>query len=146
MENEQSILKLKESIEKEYGDMGRTQYIIEKLQKDAALPKSDHTYMERMIKLCIPEIEAQVKTPEIILDIDLIKCDQCNLLIKLDEKSIRKNNFWFHDKCFEEIPVVKTQVSQKIVAPSKVEKQPVMAIPKPTYSQMIFSENFNPMV
>jgi len=92
-----------------------------------------------MIKLCIPEIEAQVKTPEIILDIDLIKCNQCNLLIKLDEKSIRKNNFWFHDKCFEEIPVVKTQVSQKIVAPSKVERQPVMAIPKPTYSQMVFS-------
>ncbi len=139
MENEQSILKLKESIEKEYGDMGRTQYIIEKLQKDASLPKSDHIYMERMIKLCIPEIEVQVKTPEIILDIDLIKCDQCNLLIKLDEKSIRKNNFWFHDKCFEEIPVVKTQVSQKIVAPSRVQRQPVMAIPKSTYSQMVFS-------
>ncbi len=139
MENEQSILKLKESIEKEYGDIGRTQYIIEKLQKDASLPKSDHIYIERMIKLCIPEIEVQVKTPEIILDIDLIKCDQCNLLIKLDEKSIRKNNFWFHDKCFEEIPVVKTQVSQKIVAPSRVQRQPVMAIPKSTYSQMVFS-------
>jgi len=139
LENEQSILKLKESIEKEYGDIGRTQYIIEKLQKDASLPKSDHTYMEKMIELCIPEIEVQVKTPEIILDIDLIKCDQCNLLIKLDEKSIRKNNFWFHDKCFEEIPVVKTQVSQKIVAPSRVQRQPVMAIPKSTYSQMVFS-------
>ena len=139
MENEQSILKLKESIEKEYGDIGRTQYIIEKLQKDASLPKSDHIYIERVIKLCIPEIEVQVKTPEIILDIDLIKCDQCNLLIKLDEKSIRKNNFWFHDKCFEEIPVVKTQVSQKIVAPSRVQRQPVMAIPKSTYSQMVFS-------
>jgi len=139
LENEQSILKLKESIEKEYGDIGRTQYIIEKLQKDASLPKSDHIYIERMIKLCIPEIEVQVKTPEIILDIDLIKCNQCNLLIKLDEKSIRKNNFWFHDKCFEEIPVVKTQVSQKIVAPSRVQRQPVMAIPKSTYSQMAFS-------
>jgi len=139
LENEQSILKLKESIEKEYGDIGRTQYIIEKLQKDASLPKSDHTYIERMIKLCIPEIEVQVKTPEIILDIDLIKCNQCNLLIKLDEKSIRKNNFWFHDKCIEEIPVVKTQVSQKIVAPSRVQRQPVMAIPKSTYSQMAFS-------
>jgi circadian clock protein KaiC len=139
LEKELSILKLKESIEKEYGDIGRTQYIIEKLQIDASLPKSDQTYIERMIKLCIPEIEVQVKTPEIILDIDLIKCNQCNLLIKLDEKSIRKNNFWFHDKCFEEIPVVKTQVSQKIVAPPKVQRQPVMAIPKSTYSQMIFS-------
>ncbi len=139
MEKDLIIQKLKESIEKDYGEFGRTQYIIEKLQKEASLPKSDHRYIERMIKLCKPEIEAQAKIPEIISELDLIKCDQCNLFIKLDEKSIRKNNFWFHDKCFEEIPVVKTQVSQKIVAPSKVERYQVMVNPKSVYPQMVFS-------
>ncbi len=139
MEKDLIIQKLKESIEKDYGEFGRTQYIIEKLQKEASLPKSDHRYIERMIKLCKPEIEVQAKIPEIISELDLIKCDQCNLFIKLDEKSIRKNNFWFHDKCFEEIPVVKTQVSQKIVAPSKVERYQVMVNPKSVYPQMVFS-------
>ncbi len=139
MEKDHIIQKLKESIEKDYGEFGRTQYVIEKLQKEASLPKSDHRYIERMIKLCKPEIEAQAKIPEIILDLDLIKCHHCNSYIKLDEKSIRKNNSWFHDKCFEEISVVKTQVSQKIVVPSRVQRQPVMAIPKSTYSQMAFS-------
>jgi len=139
LEKDLIIQKLKESIEKDYGDNGRTQYVIEKLQKESLLPKSDYLYIERMIKLCKPEIEAQAKIPEIISELDLIKCNQCNLLIKLDEKSIRKNNFWFHDKCFEEIPVVKTQVSQKIVAPSKVERYQVMVNPKSVYPQMVFS-------
>jgi len=139
LEKDLIIQKLKESIEKDYGEFGRTQYIIEKLQKEASFPKSDHRYIERMIKLCKPEIEAQTKIPEIISELDLIKCNQCNLFIKLDEKSVRKNNFWFHDKCFEEISVVKTQISQKIVAPPKVQRQPVMINPKSAYPQMVFS-------
>lgn len=139
MEKDLIIQKLKESIEKDYGEFGRTQYIIEKLQKEASLPKSDHRYIERMIKLCKPEIEAQAKIPEIISELDLIKCYHCNLHIKLDEKSVRKNNFWFHDKCFEKIPIVKTQVSQKIEPPQKVFRHTVIVEPKSTSPQMVFS-------
>jgi hypothetical protein len=139
LEKDHIILKLKETLEKDYGDYGRTQYIIEKLQNDLPFPKSDYLYIERMIKLCGPVIEESKETPEIILDSDLIKCHHCNSYIKLDEKSIRKNNSWFHDKCFEEISVVKTQISQKIVVPPKVQRQPVMINPKSAYPQMLFS-------
>ena len=116
MENDLTILKLKESLEKDHGDYGRTQYVIEKLQKELPLPKSDHLYIERMIKLCEPIIEEHEAISEVVLSSDLIKCYHCNLHIKLDEKSVRKNNFWFHDKCFEKIPIVKTQVPQMVSA------------------------------
>jgi len=142
LEKELTITKLKESLEKDYGDYGRTHYIIEKLQKEAPLPKSDNLYIERMIKLCESVIE-EPKLEEIskyISSSDLIKCHLCNLQIKLDEKSIRKNNFWFHDKCFEKILIVKTEVFQKIEKPPKVIRQPVKIIkPKATYAQMAFS-------
>jgi len=103
------------------------------------LPKSDYLYIERMIKLCGPTIEEPKETSKIILDSDLIKCHHCNSYIKLDEKSIRKNNSWFHDKCFEKIPIVKTKVSQKIEAIPKVRKYQVITKPKSAYPQMIFS-------
>jgi len=59
MEKDLIILKLKESLEKDYGDQGRTQYVIEKLQNEAPLPKSDYPYIERMTKLCGPTIKNQ---------------------------------------------------------------------------------------
>ena len=57
METEQIISKLKESLEKDYGDYGRTNYIIEKLENKFLLPKSDYLYIDRMINLCTPIIE-----------------------------------------------------------------------------------------
>jgi len=139
LEKDLTILKLKESLEKDFGDYGRTQYVIEKLQKELALPKSDHLYIERMIKLCEPTIEEPIVIPEVVSSSDLIKCYHCNLHIKLDEKSVRKNNFWFHDKCFEKISIVKTQVSQKIELPPKVIRHTVIVESKSTYPQMVFS-------
>ena len=139
MEKDHIITKLKESLEKDYGDYGRTQYIIEKLQNDLSIPKSDHLYIERMIKLCGPTIEEPKKTIEIVLPSDLVKCYHCDLHIKLDEKSIRKNDFWFHDRCFEKIPIVKTQIPQKLPVQPKVTRQPVLVESKPTNPQMIFS-------
>jgi len=48
--------------------------------------------------------------PEFALSLDLIKCHRCDLNIKLEQKAIRESDFWFHDKCFEKNPFVKTQV------------------------------------
>jgi len=140
LEEESIISKLKKSLEKDYGDYGRTQYVIEKLEKDIQLPKSDYLYIERMIKLC----EIVIEEPEEILDIgiseELIKCYSCNLQIELDEKSIRKNNFWFHDKCFKKIPITKPQVSQKIEVVPKAIIRPFRIVKsKTTYTQMAFS-------
>ena len=129
METEEIISKLKESLEKDHGDYGRTQYVIEKLEKDEQLPKSDYLYIERMVNLCKSIIEESepVEIIENILSEDLIKCQHCDLQIELDEKSVRKNNFWFHDKCFEKIPILKQDTQQKTKSIS-TPKQPVKII------------------
>lgn len=36
-----------------------------------------------------------------MINYDLIKCTNCYTDIQLHEKSIRKNNSWFHEKCLE---------------------------------------------
>jgi len=123
LEKDLTILKLKASLEKNYGDSGRTQYIIEKLQKESPLPKSDHLYIERVIKLSELVFEKPEEISRFVSSLDLIKCYHCNLHIKLDEKSVRRNDFWFHEKCFEMIPIVKTQDSQKIEVSPKVKTQ-----------------------
>jgi len=141
VEKDLTIAKLKESLEKDYGDFGRTQYVIEKLQKDLPFPKSDHLYIERMIKLCEPINEEP--NPEEVLEFvsspDLVKCHLCDLQIDLDEKSVMKKNFWFHDKCFEKIPILKTEVSQKIKTSPEVTMQHVIVKSKSLRPQMAFS-------
>lgn len=111
MEEEQIITKLEESKKNDFGDIGRTQYIIEKLEKRDELPKSDYLYIDRMIEMCesiIVEIPQESEIVfENILSEDLTKCNICNIEINLDEKSIRKNDFWFHTECFEKIPILK---------------------------------------
>ena len=143
MDIEQIITKLEESKKNDFGDTGRTQYIIEKLEKRDELPKSDYLYIDRMMEMCESIV---IETPqeskiifENVLSEDLIKCNICSIEINLDEKSIRKNNFWFHTKCFEKIPILKQDVKQKVksISPSK---PPVRIIQKSTtVPQMIFS-------
>ena len=154
VEKDLTIAKLKESLEKDYGDFGRTQYVIEKLQKDLPFPKSDHLYIERMIKLCEPIIEEP--NPEEVLEFvsspDLVKCHLCDLQIDLDEKSVMKKNFWFHDeksvmkknfwfhdKCFEKIPILKTEVSQEIKPSPEATSQHVIVKSKSLRPPMAFS-------
>ena len=141
MEKDLVIAKLKESLEKDFGESGRTQYLIEKLQNNLPFPKSDQRYIDRMIKLCEPIIKEpeSKETAEIKSPLDLIKCYHCDLDIKLDEKSIRSDDFWFHARCFEKIPIVKTQVPQKIQVQPKITRHPVLVESKPTNPQMVFS-------
>jgi len=141
VEKDLTIAKLKESLEKDYGDFGRTQYVIEKLQKDLPFPKSDHLYIERIIKLCEPIIEEPnpEKVLEFVSSSDLVKCHLCDLQIDLDEKSVKKKNFWFHDKCFRKIPILKTEVSQKIKPSPEIIRQHVIVKSKSLLPQMAFS-------
>jgi len=88
LEKDLIITKLKETLEKDYGDYGRTQYVIEKLQNDLPFPKSDHLYIERMIKLCEPIIEEPKKTIEIVLPSDLIKCCHCDFTMGIFSKHL----------------------------------------------------------
>jgi circadian clock protein KaiC len=142
LELNEIILKLEKSLEKDFGDYGRTNYIIEKLEKGSQLPKSDYLYIDRMIKSyeqssIVPQ-ETEIVIDNVLSE-DLIKCNSCNIEINLDDKSIRRNNFWFHDKCFEKIPILKQDTHQKTKTIS-TPKQPVKIIQKSTtFPQMVFS-------
>lgn len=143
MEHKNIILKLKESLENDFGDYGRTNYIIEKLEKRDQLPNSDYLYIDRMMKLCEPiSIEDPQETEiifENVLTGDLIKCNSCDIEINLEDKSIRRNDFWFHDKCFEKIPIFTKDTEQKAESIS-APKLPVTIIQKSTtFPQMVFS-------
>ena len=142
MDSNSTILKLEESLGKDYGDYGRTQYIIEKLQKNQTIPKSDHLYIKRMIDLCEQSlIESNIPIIfENVLSEDLIKCNQCSLEIELDERSIRKNNFWFHEKCFKKIPIVQSSHFQKTEPAAKKIRQPIKNEKSQSMTpQMVFS-------
>ena len=142
MNSEEIILKLEESKERDFGDYGRTQYIIEKLEGNAQLPKSDFLYIKRMIEQCQPIIEEPVreKIIENILTEGLIKCHICDLEISLSEKSIRKNEFWFHDKCFKKIPIVRTKSNGIEPEIKKEIKKSVKVIQeKRSISQIVYS-------
>ena len=114
MDNELTILILKESLKKDYGDYGRTQYVIEKLQRGVSLPKSDHMYIARMIKLCEPVIEEPEESPEVILSSDLIKCYHCNLHIKLDESQLEKIIFGFMINVLKRFPLFKIKFLKRM--------------------------------
>ena len=109
LETDEIISKQKESFENNYGEEGRTQYIIEKLLKNQQLPNSDYLYIDRMVKLCETEIIEPEQVIENILSEDFIKCNYCDIKINLEDKSVRKNNFWFHDTCFGKIPTPKPE-------------------------------------
>ena len=121
---------------------GRTSYIIEKLESNKKIPKSDQLYVDRMIKLSKPVIIEKVpeKIIENILSEDLINCHICDLGIELTEKSIRKNNFWFHDKCFKKIPTVEKEVKENIQSIQKESRPSIKIIQiQRSYPQMVFS-------
>ena len=142
LESDEIIIKLRESLERNFGDYGRTQYIIEKLENKANLPKSDNLYIQRMMALNESIIFEPIRE-EIVeneLSKELIKCYQCDLEIKLDEKSIRKSNFWFHDNCFKKIPTAITETNKIIKTTQKKPKKHYKDIQvKRSYPQMIFS-------
>jgi circadian clock protein KaiC len=117
------IAKLEESLQNDLGDWGRTQYLIRRIQKKQEIFQSDKKYLDKMLE------SMQLKTQKINLEpkkivlqnqqssfIDsLIKCNHCDTVIELNQKTIRKNNFWFHEKCFEKIDYKKeTKTTQEI--------------------------------
>ena len=80
------------------------------------------------------------KIIENILSEDLVKCHHCDIEINLEDKSVRKNNFWFHDTCFGKIPTPKPEQQSRIKIISKPVKHPVRTVQSnTTYLQMSFS-------
>ncbi len=106
------ILKLADAIEQSKGDEGRNQYLLERLRQNREITNSDKNYLERILDLKISNIQEeaikknkkiQKKDKSIFLNPNMIKCNSCKTDIKLDEKSSRFQNNWYHEFCTKPI-------------------------------------------
>jgi len=100
---------LVEAIKQSKGDWGRNQYLLQRIKQDKEIINSDKQYLERISGLKIPEImnkeddqyqQILNKDKPVSLISDLVKCTICNKEIKMDEKSTRHRNFWYHEICY----------------------------------------------
>jgi len=103
---------LLEAIEESKGDWGRNQYLLKRIKENKEIINSDKLYLERISKLKISEITDKTndqyqqipKNDKSVSSIqDLVKCATCNKEIKMDEKSARHRNFWYHETCYKTI-------------------------------------------
>ena len=99
---------LVEAIKQSKGDWGRNQYLLQRIKQNKEIINSDKQYLERISGLKIPEIMNKEddqyqkilnKDKPVSLISDLVKCTICNKEIKMDEKSTRHRNFWYHKIC-----------------------------------------------
>ncbi|HSB83265.1 MAG TPA: glycosyltransferase family 2 protein [Nitrosarchaeum sp.] len=122
MDKKKLIFSISECIKKEIGDWGRNQYLLKRLNENKPIFSSDKKYLENLLDVKLDVIDdvkekhrndtSQVIDTTVFLNPNLIKCIQCKNEIKLDEKSTRNGNNWYHSKCYEFIPNI-----------SKIEKE-----------------------
>ena len=124
------ILRILECTKKEEGDWGRNNYLLKRLNENNLIFNSDKKYLEKLLVLEIDTIEDKdqckkniniSKHRSIFLNPSLIKCTQCKNEIKLDEKSTRYENSWYHSKCFEIIPKIQQTKKDECVE-KKIQK------------------------
>jgi len=121
------IFSISECIKKETGDLGRNQYLLKRLNENKSIFSSDKKYLENLLGIKIDVIEdikenprnniSQIIDTSVFLNPNLIKCIQCKNEIKLDEKSTRHGDNWYHSKCYEVTPNI-----------TKIEKEKKMKV------------------
>ena len=137
---------LENSLKEDYGDWGRTQYLIKRILNNKEIFESDKKYIHRLNEVLESKKQVHIAKAELILDTDITKelarCNYCDVKINLDEKSLRKNKFWFHQQCFKNIECTQSAKipEVKIQKPEipNVTQQEVSSI-RPNYLQMIYS-------
>lgn len=147
------ITKLLDVIEQSKGDGGRNQYLLKRIKQNKEFINSDKLYLERILGLEISEITDETDIPHqqtrkkdesLFLNPNLINCATCNEEIKLDEKSTRIQNSWYHNTCqkpiskntyeFEETEyqdqknVIDKQISKTSKSSSNVNRDPVIIL------------------
>ncbi|AFS80803.1 family 2 glycosyl transferase [Candidatus Nitrosopumilus koreensis AR1] len=106
MEKDILIAKLNLAIKQSKGDWGRNHYLLQRIKTEKEIPNSDQKYLENILKESIFPIiyekkqEPKRKDKSVFLNPNLVTCQICKNSIKLDEKSIRDQNLWYHKICF----------------------------------------------
>ncbi|MCH7647137.1 MAG: glycosyltransferase [Thaumarchaeota archaeon] len=124
-------------MEQSKGDWGRNQYLLKRIEENKEIINSDKLYLERISGLKITDktdnqhqqIPKKDKSDSLISD--LVKCTTCKKEIKMDEKSTRHRNFWYHEICYKTISQnkheqekIKFEKNKKI----KTKKDPIQFI------------------
>ena len=124
---------LAEAIEQSKGDPGRNEYLLKRINENKEIFNSDKLYLERISGLKIPEITDKTDNQrQQILEedksvfpiLDLVKCSTCNKEIKMDEKSTRQKNLWYHETCYKIIPEKKPKKEKRKI--EKVQKSIIL--------------------
>ena len=100
------ITKLNAAIGESKGDWGRNQYLLKRINQNKEIINSDKLYLEKILGLDISEIseiretrQIPKKKKTIFLNPNMVNCNTCKNPIKLDEKSTRDKNLWYHATC-----------------------------------------------
>ena len=102
MEKNTLIEKLTVAIKESNGDWGRNQYLLKVIKNNREIANSDKKYLENILKidnLVIPKdtkekLSLTKKDKSIFLNPNLVKCKKCEKSIKLDDKSLRLQNYY----------------------------------------------------
>ena len=89
------------------GDDGRNQYLLKRLKQNKEIINSDRLYLQKILDIEISDIKSNSvrkeqsfsKDKSVFLNPNMIKCKNCQKEIKLEEKSLRYNNNWYHGNC-----------------------------------------------
>ena len=142
MDKNYIISRLMVAIENGYGDMGRNQYILKRINKNNPIFESDKKYLARILELDIDEgykiennkpVDLPKKDKIVFLNSNLIKCALCNIDIQLSEKSSRDQKRWYHLNCFRIISKEQESKSSennqsRIDVQTKIKKDPIQFV------------------
>ncbi|MCV0400617.1 MAG: glycosyltransferase [Nitrosopumilus sp.] len=128
MDKNTIISNLVDAMKQSKGDDGRNQYLLKRLNQNRDIINSDRLYLEKILDLEIDNIEynkiksesnIHKKDKTVFLNPKMIKCNYCEKDIKLDEKSLRHQNNWYHEVCVKTILEKKEPSISKNTKPQK---------------------------
>jgi len=137
---------LAEAIEQSKGDPGRNEYLLKRINENKEIFNSDKLYLERISGLKIPEITDKTDNQrQQILEedksvfpiLDLVKCSTCNKEIKMDEKSTRQKNLWYHETCYKIIPEKKPKKEKTNIILENINSETILQKEKPAIKKTI---------
>jgi len=144
---------LAKAIEQSKGDLGRNEYLLKRIKENKEIINSDKLYLERISGLKITEITDKTdnqrqqipeKDKSVSPILDLVKCSTCKKEIKMDEKSTRQKNLWYHETCYKTIPEKKPKKEkremekvQKSIILENVDSKTILQKEKPTIKKTI---------
>ena len=151
------ISKLAGAIEQSKGDLGRNQFLLKRIKENKEFINSDKLYLERVLGLKIPEItdETHIQHPQILkkgksvfLNPNLIKCAICDQEIKLNERSLRQQNFWYHETCYKTISKnkyehekIKLEKNEKNIILENINSKNILDKEKPKIKKPIVEDH-----